>query len=152
MKRISEDYDVAVSFAPKPVQGDWNGAGMHTNYSDVDTMVSYEAILEAIKRLEKGHMKHIEVYGAENGDRMTGLHETSHISEFSHGVANRGCSVRIPRETFHNKKGYLEDRRPASNIDPYLVTGALVDTILYTKGNEIKSEIWKKMLGIIKDN
>lgn len=91
---------------------------MHTNYSDVDTMNNYESVMNAIKRLEKAHMKHIEIYGAENGARMTGEHETSHISEFSHGVANRGCSVRIPRETFGNKKGYLEDRRPASNIDP----------------------------------
>jgi len=76
-------------------------------------------IEEAMKKLEKRHMEHIKVYGEGNADRMTGAHETSSIDKFTWGVANRGSSVRIPRACAREGKGYFEDRRPASNADPY---------------------------------
>jgi glutamine synthetase len=89
-------------------------------------------IEEAIEKLGKRHMKHIQVYdpkgGEDNKRRLTGHHETSSIHDFSAGIANRGCSIRIPRSVGEEKKGYLEDRRPASNCDPYSVTEMLVRT------------------------
>ena len=89
-------------------------------------------IEEAIKKLAKNHDKHIRAYdpreGEDNARRLTGLHETSHISDFSSGVANRGASIRIPRSVQAKKRGYLEDRRPSSNCDPYSVTEMLVRT------------------------
>lgn len=80
--------------------------------------------------LEKSHAKHVQVYGNGNDQRMTGLHETAPLSKFSWGVANRGASCRVPRDTERNNKGYFEDRRPASNSDPYLVTACMVDTTI----------------------
>ena len=88
----------------------------------------YDVILDAINRLEQKHDEHIKIYGEDNDQRLTGLHETAHISKFSYGVANRGASIRIPRDTEKNKCGYFEDRRPSSNCDPYLVTGMLFKT------------------------
>ena len=57
-------------------------------------------------------------YGEGNEKRLTGACETADINTFSYGVADRGCSVRIPRDTAAEGCGYLEDRRPASNVDP----------------------------------
>jgi len=132
LDRVCEDFGVCVSMDPKPIPGDWNGAGCHTNYSTLAMRNNggYAVIEEAIKRLEKKHMEHIAVYGAGNERRLTGHHETAHISKFSYGVANRGCSIRIPRTSFQDKKGYFEDRRPASNMDPYLVTAKIADTTI----------------------
>lgn len=62
--------------------------------------------------------------------RMSGLHETANYNKFSYGVANRGCSVRIPRDTEKNQCGYLEDRRPSSNMDPYKVTSLIFECSL----------------------
>ncbi len=61
--------------------------------------------------------------------RLTGGHETASLSQFSYGEADRGCSIRIPLGVVNDKCGYLEDRRPASNMDPYLVTAKLAETI-----------------------
>jgi len=91
------------------------------------------AIEAAIKKLEKQHMKHIAVYGENNELRLTGKHETGHITQFSAGVADRGASIRIPRHVAAQGYGYLEDRRPASNIDPYRVTGIMVETTLISE-------------------
>ncbi len=130
LHRVAEDFGVGVSFAPKPVSGDWNGSGAHTNYSTkaMREEGGYAVIVAAIERLAKKHKEHIECYGADNDKRLTGHHETASITKFSYGVANRGASVRIPRETERYGKGYFEDRRPAANMDPYVVTSMLFKT------------------------
>lgn len=130
MQRVCEDYGLVVSFDPKPMAGDWNGAGCHTNYSTEPMRKDggYEKIIEAIEKLGRKHQEHIAVYGTGNERRLTGAHETAPIDKFSYGVAHRGASVRIPRQAKIDGKGYFEDRRPASNMDPYIVTGKIVKT------------------------
>lgn len=128
--RVCEEFGVRVSFDPKPVPGDWNGAGCHTNYSTKPMREEggYEVIKAAVEKLGKKHLEHIRAYGEGNERRLTGAHETAPIDKFSYGVANRGASVRIPRTVPLEGKGYFEDRRPASNMDPYVVTAKIFET------------------------
>jgi len=134
--RIAEEYDVVASFDPKPIEGDWNGAGAHVNfcYTDFRKEGGLKAIEAAVKKLEARHAEHIAAYdprgGKDNARRLTGLHETSSIHEFSAGVAHRGSSIRIPRHVAQKGRGYLEDRRPSSNCDPYVAAERIIRTCI----------------------
>ena len=130
--RVSEKYDVLVELHPKPLKGDWNGSGMHSNFSnsyirETGGKAYIEALLAQFGPL---HAEHMAQYGDHNEERLTGRHETASIEKFSFGVSNRGASLRIPIYTVeHDWKGYLEDRRPASNADPYRVANRIMKTV-----------------------
>ncbi len=132
LERTAEKYGVAINWHCKPVLGDWNGSGMHANFSNsvlrtCGSEDTYKQILEAFRPVTA---EHIAVYGADNHLRLTGLHETQSIDEFSYGVSDRGASIRIPVVTVENGwKGYLEDRRPNSEADPYKVAARIIKTV-----------------------
>ena len=131
LERICEKNGVSVSLHPKPIEGDWNGAGCHTNFSTKEMREDggYQKIIEACEKLSDNPQEHIEVYGIDNDKRLTGLHETCDINTFRFGVSDRGASIRIPWQVERDGKGYLEDRRPSSNCDPYKVSYRLIKTI-----------------------
>ena len=131
LNQMSEYYGFKIELHPKPVTGDWNGSGLHCNFSN-DRMRNeggkkyFDAIF---KTFEGRHLEHIKCYGSSNEMRLTGLHETQSIDKFSWGVSDRGASIRVPLSTSEKWTGYVEDRRPASNADPYKITYIIAQSI-----------------------
>ena len=132
LMRLCEQYEVDVEFHCKPIKGDWNGSGMHTNFStkyirEVGGKEYFEALMKAFSEFIP---EHIAVYGPDNHLRLTGLHETQSIDKFSYGLSDRGASIRMPVNFVKDGyKGYLEDRRPNSQGDPYQIVSRVLKTI-----------------------
>lgn len=132
LSRLCEKYGIDIEWHCKPVKGDWNGSGMHCNFStatmrDKGGEAYFKKLMAAF---EKYCNEHIAAYGPDNHLRLTGLHETQSIDKFNYGVANRGASIRIPHSFVNNGyRGYVEDRRPNSQADPYKIISRLVKTL-----------------------
>lgn len=139
LNRICETYKVEVIYHPKPLKyGEWNGSGLHTNFSnkrmrEVGGKDYFDTIFNVF---EMNHRKHIDNYGSSNDERLTGNFETQSINKFSYGISDRGASIRIPQATVNNNwKGYVEDRRPGSNADPYKIMKVISESINQAEAN-----------------
>ena len=136
--RTAENHNANINFHPKPLGVNWNGSGCHTNYSTkftrggTDEHHGIHYINTYIERLKNHHTECMQQYGRDNHLRMTGTCETADYNHCTHSVGGRDCSIRIGYDTARWECGYFEDRRPASNCDPYLVTASL---FLYSCAN-----------------
>jgi glutamine synthetase len=138
LERTAEENNLGISYHPKPLNGNWNGSGCHTNYSteSMRTDDKLKNITRVIEGLGKNHEELLKDYGAENKKRMTSSCYAANSDRlcqhdrFVYGVGDRSASVRIPVSTNKDGRGYIEDRRPASNIDPYVVSRRMVETTL----------------------
>jgi glutamine synthetase len=143
LNKLSEKFDYEIEYHPKPLTfGEWNGSGLHTNFSNGKMREEgNEKYFQTIfKSFESRHNIHIEVYGSDNHMRLTGKYETQSINKFSWGVSDRGASIRVPQSTAKEWKGYLEDRRPSSNANPYEIVKVIVDSLNFAKELDLTLE------------
>lgn len=132
LHRLGEEFGVVVSLDPKPLpQADWPGSGCHANFSSKRMRENggISEVMAAVKKLSKRHKEHMEVYGIGNEKRLVGTGFASSFDTFTAALDDRTCSVRVPKVVEMKGCGYLEDRRPSSNCDPYRVIDAMVNTI-----------------------
>ena len=136
LMKLAEMYGYTIDFHPKPLPyGDWNGSGLHCNLSNKKMREEggedyFKSIFRAFDVRQQSH---IEVYGSDNHLRLTGKHETQSIDKFSWGISDRGASIRVPLSTAKEWKGYIEDRRPASNADPYKIVKVIETTMMFVE-------------------